>query len=110
MDREGDKYDLLSELQAAQTRYIIRLSHNRRLVGERDKLREVMARAPSLLRRAVHVGRRAVGHPRDHHAPREDRDATLEVSATTVGRAYDKLLVLEQGWAASQAARDPIDD
>ena len=84
MDREGDNYDLLSELQAAQTRYIIRLSHNRRLAGERDKLREVVARAPSLLRRAVHVGRRAVGHPRDHHPPREDRDATLEVSATTV--------------------------
>jgi hypothetical protein len=27
-----------------------------------------------------------------------------------LGRAYDKLLVLEQGWAASQAAGDPIDD
>ncbi len=42
MDREGDSYDLLSELEAAQSRYIIRLSHDRRLVGERDKLREVV--------------------------------------------------------------------
>ena len=84
MDREGDNYDLLSELEAAQSRYIIRLSHDRRLVGERDKLREVVGRAPSLFRREVHVGRRAAGLPRDHQAPREAREATLEVSATTV--------------------------
>jgi hypothetical protein len=27
-----------------------------------------------------------------------------------LGRAYEKLLVLEQGWTAAQAAGDPIDD
>jgi len=27
-----------------------------------------------------------------------------------LGRAYEKLLVLEQGWAAGQGAEDPIDD
>jgi len=27
-----------------------------------------------------------------------------------LGRAYEKLLVLEQGWAAAQANGDPIDD
>jgi hypothetical protein len=37
MDREGDNYDLLSELDAAQTRYVIRLSLDRSLVGEREK-------------------------------------------------------------------------
>jgi hypothetical protein len=26
------------------------------------------------------------------------------------GRAHEKLLVLDQGWAASQTAGDPIDD
>ncbi len=27
-----------------------------------------------------------------------------------LGRAYEKLLVLEQGWVAAQGARDVIDD
>jgi hypothetical protein len=27
-----------------------------------------------------------------------------------LGRAYDKLLVLEQGWVAAQGDGDPIDD
>lgn len=84
MDREGDNYDLLSELEAARSRYVIRLSHDRRLVGEGDKLREVVGRAPSLFRREVHVSPRAVGRPRDRHAPREAREATLEVSAMAV--------------------------
>jgi hypothetical protein len=84
MDREGDNYDLLSELSAAQTRFVIRLSHNRALVGEREKLREVAGRAPTLFRREVHVSPRAVGRPKDHHAARQAREATLEVSATAV--------------------------
>jgi hypothetical protein len=84
MDREGDNYDLLSELSAAQTRFVIRLSHNRALVGEREKLREVAGRATTLFRREVHVSPRAVGRPKDHHAARQAREATLEVSATTV--------------------------
>ena len=84
MDREGDNYDLLSELEAAQSGYVIRLSYDRRLVGERDKLREVVGRAPSLFRREVHVSTRAVGLPRDPHAAREAREATLEVSAMAV--------------------------
>jgi hypothetical protein len=31
MDREGDSYDLLAELLAAGSRYVIRLAHDRRL-------------------------------------------------------------------------------
>jgi hypothetical protein len=84
MDREGDNYDLLSELSAAQARFVIRLSHNRALAGEREKLREVAGRAPALFRREVHVSPRAVGRPKDHHAARPAREATLEVSATAV--------------------------
>jgi len=85
MDREGDNYDLLSELSAAQTRFVIRLSHNRALVGDRDKLREVAGRAPTLFRREVHVGPRAAGRlKKDHHPARQAREATLQVSATTV--------------------------
>jgi hypothetical protein len=84
MDREGDNYDLLSELDAAKARYVIRLSHDRSLMGEREKLRAVVGRAPSLFRREVQVNPRAAGRPRDHHAPRQAREAALEVSATAV--------------------------
>jgi hypothetical protein len=85
MDREGDNYDLLSELSAAQTRFVIRLSHNRALVGERDKLREVAGRAPTLFRREVHVSPRAVGlFKKDRHPARQAREATLQVSASTM--------------------------
>jgi len=85
MDREGDNYDLLSELSAAQTRFVIRLSHNRALVGVRDKLREVAGRAPTLFRREVHVSPRGVGlFKKDRHPARSAREATLQVSASTV--------------------------
>jgi hypothetical protein len=85
MDREGDNYDLLSELSAAQTRFVIRLSHNRALVGERAKLREVAGRAPALFRREVHVSPRAVGlFKKDRHPARQAREATLQVSASTM--------------------------
>ena len=46
MDREGDNYDLLSELEAAQSRYVIRLSHDRRAGGRaREAQRGRRARA-----------------------------------------------------------------
>jgi hypothetical protein len=84
MDREGDSYDLLAELHAAGARYVIRLAHDRRLVGEREKLRQVVGRAPCLFRREVQVNPHGAGRPRDHHAARQAREATLEVSAMEV--------------------------
>jgi hypothetical protein len=84
MDREGDNYDLLAVLHAARARFVIRLAHNRNLVGEHEKLRQVVARATRLFQREVPVNRRAVGRPHDHHAARPARMATLEVSAMAV--------------------------
>lgn len=84
MDREGDNYDLLSELHATQARYVIRMSHDRTLAGEHQKLKEVVGRAPILFRREVHVNPRTVKRPRPQYRPRQARTATLEVSATTV--------------------------
>jgi hypothetical protein len=84
MDREGDNYDLLSELQAEQAHYVIRLSHNRALLGERQKLREVVGRAKCLFRREVHVSSRAGGFPHDPQEARDAREAMLEVSAIPV--------------------------
>jgi hypothetical protein len=84
MDREGDNYDLLAELQAAPSRFVIRLANNRNLVGEREKLRQVVGRASCLFQREVPVNRRAAGRPHDHHAARDARTATLDVSAMAV--------------------------
>jgi Transposase DDE domain len=84
MDREGDNYDLLSELEAARARYVIRLANNRKLVGEREKLKQVVGRAECLFRREVRVSPRAAGRPHDRHAARHAREATLAVSAMAV--------------------------
>jgi hypothetical protein len=84
MDREGDNHDLFAELKAAQARYVIRLAHNRALLGQRQKLREVVHRAKCLFRREVHISSRASGRPHDHHVARHAREAMLEVSATSV--------------------------
>ena len=84
MDREGDNYDLYSELEAARARYVVRLANNRKLVGEREKLKQVVGRAECLFRREVRVSTRAAGRPHDRHAARHARDATLAVSAMSV--------------------------
>jgi hypothetical protein len=84
MDREGDSYDLLAELHAAGARYVIRLAHDCRRVGEHEKLRQVVGRATCLFRREVRVNPHGAGRPKDHHAVRQAREATLDVSAMAV--------------------------
>ncbi len=66
------------------TRYVIRLAHDRRLVGEHEKLRQVVGRATCLFRREVRVNPHGAGRPKDHHAVRQAREATLDVSAMAV--------------------------
>src|SRR5258708_1072978 len=77
MDREGDNYDLFSGLQAARACYVIRLANNRKLVGEREKLKQVVGRAECLFRREVWVNPRAAGRSHDPHAARYARESTL---------------------------------
>ncbi|HEX2702810.1 MAG TPA: IS4 family transposase [Solirubrobacteraceae bacterium] len=84
MDREGDNYDLFSELHAAKAHYVIRLANDRRLVGESQKLKGVVGRAVCLFQREVQVSPRAPGRPRDRHEARQARAVTLDVSAMTV--------------------------
>lgn len=84
MDREGDNYDLLATLQAHACRHVIRLANDRRLVGESDRLKQVVARGVCRFRREVRVAPRATGRPRDRHATRHARDAMLDVSAMPV--------------------------
>jgi hypothetical protein len=86
MDREGDNYDLYSELHAKSVRFIARLAHNRNIIGSTDGLKEVAVRGACLFQREVYLSRRAKALPYDRkrHPERVSRYAQLEVSAMTV--------------------------
>jgi hypothetical protein len=87
MDREGDKYELLTHLQQHQERFVIRSSHDRRLSRaehEGQSLREMVRQQPILLQRDVRLSRRvASSAPRSKAlAPaRQSRSATLSITA-----------------------------
>jgi hypothetical protein len=63
MDREGDNYDLFSNLIENDCGYIIRLAHNRNLVGEKEKLKQVVSRTSILFQRNVRASARALRGP-----------------------------------------------
>lgn len=86
MDREGDNYDLFATLQAESIRHIVRLAHNRNLVGTTTKLKDRALAAKSVFRREVHVSRRRKTRTLDRgiHPEREARTATLVVSSVAV--------------------------
>lgn len=89
MDREGDKYELLTHLQEHEERFVIRSSHDRRLSKESggQSLRATARLQPVILEREVHLSRRvASSAPRSAKlAPsRQARPATLSVTATSV--------------------------
>jgi hypothetical protein len=86
MDREGDNYDLFSKLIESGARFVIRLAHNRNLVGETEKLKEVVSRTKRLFRREVRAApriRKKLALNKSLPA-RASRDAALSVSATSV--------------------------
>jgi hypothetical protein len=87
MDREGDNYDLLAQLQADAVRHVIRMAHDRNLVGTTQKLKERALSSKYVLQREVHVSRRPKARPLDHkgiHPERDARTATLAVSGVSV--------------------------
>lgn len=86
MDREGDNYDLFAQLHAAGIRHVIRLAHNRNLVGEAEKLKDFVSNGECLFKREVRVAARAKALPYDQriHPERQVRNATLAVSAVSV--------------------------
>jgi hypothetical protein len=55
MDREGDNYDLFAQMSAESVRYVIRLAHNRRLVGETEKLKEFASKGRCIFKREVRL-------------------------------------------------------
>lgn len=86
MDREGDIFELLSELTRSGRRFVIRAGQDRWVQGEGRLFTAVIA-APVLLERDVELSRRAKtpsttkgrGHPR-----REERPAKLAISSRSV--------------------------
>jgi hypothetical protein len=88
MDREADIFELLSDLNQHQRRFVIRSGQNRSVV-DGGKLFEAIADSPTLLRREVQLSARPgsrlqdIGHRRGHPA-RPAREATLAVSSTSV--------------------------
>jgi hypothetical protein len=90
MDREGDKYELLTHLQQHDERFVIRSSHDRRLstqAHQRKSLREMALEQPVLLQREVHLSRRTASTaPRSQSlAPsRQARPARLSITAASV--------------------------
>jgi hypothetical protein len=91
-DREGDNYAFLADMMATGLRFHVRLAHDRTVgaevvLGEGDRLRDVLSIAPLRQTRQVRLSRRK-GHAapgsRKTHEPREQRPANLEIRATTV--------------------------
>lgn len=85
MDREGDIFELLSELTTAGRRFVIRAAQDRWVQGE-GRLFAAVVGAPVLLEREVKLSRRTKapstkgrGHPR-----REERIAQLDISSRSV--------------------------
>ncbi len=97
MDREGDSYALLASLHQEQERFVIRVTHDRRvhkvhddrgeLLGEGDKIWDVLERAPVLGQREIQVSRRNASPlpaTRKYHPPRSSRKATISVRASRI--------------------------
>jgi hypothetical protein len=86
MDREGDIFELLSELITGGRRFVIRAGQDRWVQGE-GRLFTAVIDAPVLLDREVKLSKRTKepsttrgrGHPR-----REERTAKLEISSRSV--------------------------
>ncbi len=89
MDREGDCMELFADMEAHGHRFVVRLSHDRRLIKDRrkdsgPKLFEVMRQAPLLLEREVILARRKAKEPLVSKSKQEwlaRRSAHLEVRA-----------------------------
>lgn len=93
MDRESDAYDIIFKLQQTNTRFVIRLTHNRCLLTGDGfkrgglKLFDALREQPPKTTRSVQLSARKA-HERQRkqkaHPPRAARTAKLEISAMTV--------------------------
>jgi hypothetical protein len=87
MDREGDFYEMLSEMIQDGSRFVVRNLHDRQLAQGAEKLRETAISAAVRVRREVRLSRRresTMPKEKKGHPARETRAATLAIGATRV--------------------------
>lgn len=86
MDREGDSYYNLCQLQSKGYRFVIRSCHDRKLLTG-GKLSDFIEKVPMIADKTVSVGARKTSpfeKGRTIHPPRESRIAELQIAAGTV--------------------------
>ena len=89
MDREADVYSLYCRLKEEGVRFVVRAQHDRRITTENgdSKLRKALS-SHSIASRKVWLGHRSnlgkSNKNRRIHPPREEREALLDFSASTV--------------------------
>jgi len=90
MDRGADSYELFAALIAQRDRFVVRLTHDRRVqtADGAAPLHDEMARAAIVCERAITVAPRRTGNrpqqARKKYPPRESRVATLQFTARTI--------------------------
>lgn len=89
MDREGDKYELCSQMIEHAQRFVVRSQHNRRLSKDEESgtIREVLEKAPIRATRDVYLSRREGSTaPRSQSLmpARQARSAVLSIAAAQV--------------------------
>lgn len=92
MDREADAYALFAALIDGGQEFIVRVAADRWVKeqhdGAKEMLRELASRAPTILVRDVKLARRSkLGRAPDarrRHPPRDGRNATLSIRASSV--------------------------
>src|SRR5256885_13478021 len=86
MDREADSYAILSALDVAKRRYVIRSFQDRVLADEESYLRATAKAAKRSFDREVPLSRRPVidGPKGERHPARRDRIATLSFAARSI--------------------------
>ncbi|MBX3273383.1 MAG: IS4 family transposase [Sandaracinaceae bacterium] len=84
LDREADWFELLQHLVELNQRFVVRMTHDRRVEGTDLRVSTVLAEARVLAEREVHLSERANGgsaRARARHPGRKARLARLEISA-----------------------------
>lgn len=89
MDSEGDSYALLELMYGLGADFVVRLCHDRRVLGETgtERLEQALRRGATRLRRSVRLAARKEDRGEGvskRHVPRDERDTTLEVRTLTL--------------------------
>ena len=112
MDREADSYALFAHMIEQQSRFVVRLAHDRVTAqvgkGVVEKLRAQLARAEGVVQVSIPVAeRKATSMPRSARAfgPRASRIATVHLSSTPVQLRRPPAVKTGPKWLAVQVVR-----